>query len=105
MNHIKDSCPSVIHPRFILRAIKNPSFHPNISHDSIVQALIDSSISVQWYIYRVACVVDRVQKYYCSTVRRKDKAISVEPYRPLVQSSVLGCKTLLCYNKFYLNFS
>lgn len=76
----------------ILHAIKNPSFRLNISHDGIVQAFIDSSISVQWHIYRVACVVDRIQKYYCSMVPRKDKAISVEPYRtvgPIIDSCFL----------------
>lgn len=87
----------------ILHAIKNPSFRLNITHDGIVQAFIDSSISVQWHVYRVACVVDRIQKYYCSIVPRKDKAISVEPYRPLVQSSALAsCMTSLYYGKLYL---
>lgn len=46
---------------------KNSSSHPNTSHKRIVQTFIDSLISVQWHVYHEACVVDRIQKYYCSS--------------------------------------
>lgn len=59
----------VIHPDgFCSPCNKNRVPRFNISQDTLyMRAFIDLSISVQWYFYRAACV-DRVQKYYCSTV-------------------------------------
>lgn len=53
---------------FALHVIKkNSSSRPNTSHGRIVQTFIDSPISIQWHVYHETCVVDRVQKYYCSS--------------------------------------